>query len=416
MFFYLARQPILNRHQQLYGYELLFRDGENNAFPHIDDDIATSSLIQNTELHHTMAEITGDFPAFINFAEGGILGGLPKLLSPSDVFIEVLESVSPTPEVIKTLHSLHQQGYRIALDDYNFDPLWTNIFDCLSIIKVDLQAYTQRQLQVLKYQIRDYDIELLAEKVETQVEFKNALEDGFSYFQGYFFSQPELIKRRKISPTKLACTDLLAETARADFDFRRMSTILQRDVALSYRLLRFVNAAAFGLREKVTSLQQAVTFLGANEVNRFVTLAVTAALTDDKPNALIRLCITRARFCELVAMHHQHPNVDGRQAFLVGLFSLLDAMFDETLEVALQRLNLTDNIEHALLHRKGVLAFYLGLIDSYEKAHWRKIEAIANRLNIAHEDIAKMYLSASEWAHKVVPHNSPDTHSGKLTS
>ena len=406
MFFYLARQPILNRHQQLYGYELLFRDGESNAFPNIDDDVATNSLIQNTELQHTLAEITDRLPAFINFAQGGILAGLPQLLNPAGVVIEVLESVQPTPEVLAKLRSLHEQGYRIALDDYNFDHQWTAIFDCLWMIKVDLQAHTQRQLQVLKYQIRDYQIELLAEKVETQEEFKLALEDGFSYFQGYFFSRPELIKRRKISPTKAACTELLAETARPDFDFRRMAIILQRDVALTYRLLRFVNAAAFGLREKVTSLQQAVIFLGANEVNRFVTLAVTAALTDDKPNELIRLCITRARFCELIALHHQKPKVDSHQAFLVGLFSLLDAMFDEELEIALQRLNLTENIERALLHRKGILAFYLGLIDSYEKTHWRKVEAISRRLKIDHEDIAKIYLQASEWAHEIVPPDS----------
>ncbi|MCC5880127.1 MAG: HDOD domain-containing protein [Idiomarina sp.] len=405
MFFYLARQPILDRNQKLYGYELLFRDGESNAFPNIDDDVATSSLIQNTELQHTLAEITGHLPAFINFAEGGILTHLPKLLDPAGVVIEVLESVRPTPEVKTQIRELHLQGYRIALDDYNFDPDWLDVFDCLTMIKVDLQAHTLRQLQVLKYQVRDYPIELLAEKVETQQEFHDALEDGFSYFQGYFFSRPELIKRRKISPTKAACTELLAETARPDFDFRRMAVILQRDVALSYRLLRFVNAAAFGLREKVTSLQQAVIFLGANEVNRFVMLAVTAALTDDKPNELIRLCITRARFCELLAMHHQQPRIDSHQAFLVGLFSLLDAMFDEDLESALQRLNLTDNIERALLHRKGVLAAYLGLIDSYEKTHWRKVEAISSRLNIHHEDIAKIYLQATEWAQEIVPND-----------
>ncbi|RUO34756.1 EAL and HDOD domain-containing protein [Aliidiomarina soli] len=403
MFFYLARQPILDRHQKLYGYELLFRDGESNAFPDIDADIATSTLIQDSELQHTLSEITDHCPAFINFARGGLLTSLPTLLNPMEVYIEVLENVEPTPEVLTRIRELRNLGYHIALDDYRFQSEWLEVFDCISIIKVDLQAYTFRQLQALKYQVRDYNIELLAEKVETQEQFNDALEDGFSYFQGYFFSRPELIKRRRINPTKAACTELLAETTREEFDFRRMTVILQRDVALSYRLLRFVNAAAFGLREKVTSLQQAVVFLGAAEVNRFVTMAVTAALTDDKPNELIRLSITRARFCELVAEYHQQPKVQPNQAFLVGMFSLLDAMFDEDLETAIRRINLSPAITQALTQRRGLLAFYLGLIRCYEEAHWRKVEAIARRLQIAHNEIARMYLQASEWAQEIIP-------------
>lgn len=402
MFFYLARQPILDREQKLYGYELLFRDGESNAFPDIDDNIATSQLIQNSELQHTLSEITDRQLAFINFAQGGLLTALPTLLPPDQVYIEVLESVQPTAPIRQRIRELHQAGYRIALDDYNFDPEWLELFDCVSLIKVDLQSYTHRKLQILKYQIRHYNIQLLAEKVETIEQFNQALDDGFEYFQGYFFSKPELIRRRKISPTKAACTELLAETSRRDFDFQRMAIILQRDVALSYRLLRFVNAAAFGLRKKVTSLQQAVIFLGAEEVNRFVTLAVTAALTDDKPNELIRLSITRARFCELIAQHDSRQ-IDANQAFLVGLFSLLDAMFDEQLEIAIRRLNLAQPIVRALLMRRGVLAFYLGLITSYENAHWNKVERIARYLNIEHHTIAQFYLQASEWAHEVLP-------------
>lgn len=407
MFFYLARQPILDAQQQLVGYELLFRDGERNAFPNIDDDVATTSLIQNTQLHHSLSEITGNLPAYINFAEASLTGNIAALLDPKDVVIEVLENVQPTAKVKAAIRALHEKGYRIALDDYNFAPEWEEIYGCLSLIKVDLQAYTTRKLQVLKYQLRDHEVALLAEKVETQEQFQQAVEDGFSYFQGYFFSQPEMIKRRRISPTKAACTELLAESARDDFDFQRMAVILQRDVALSYRLLRFVNAAAFGLREKVTSLHQAVVFLGANEVNRFVTMAITAALTDDKPNELIRMSITRGRFCELISAQHG-SHVPSHQAFIVGLFSLLDAMFDEPLEVALKRLNLSNTLTQALLERKGVLAFYLALITSYENAQWRRVEALAKRLQLSHESIAQTYLSATEWSSGIIPHDQPN--------
>ncbi|MBA3987737.1 EAL and HDOD domain-containing protein [Aliidiomarina maris] len=410
MFFYLARQPILDADLNLYGYELLFRDGEKNAFPNVDADIATTSLIQNTEMQHSLSEITGKLPAFINFAEGGLLNGMAEYLNPDDVVIEILESVKPTAEVRHAIKMLHKRGYRLALDDYDFAPEWLEIFPYLCMIKVDLQSYTHRKLQILKYQIRDYDIQLLAEKVENQAQFHEAVEDGFSFFQGYFFSRPEMIKRRHLNPTKAACTELLAESARTDFDFQRMAIILQRDVALSYRLLRFVNAAAFGLREKVTSLQQAVIFLGADEVNRFVTMAITATLADDKPNELIRMSIARARFCELISQRHG-ARVSAHQAFIVGLFSMLDAMFDEPLESALNRLNLSEPIVQALLHRKGPLAFYLGLIVSYEQAHWRKIEAISRRLNIPHSDIAELYLQASEWSSEIVP---PDSRKRRL--
>jgi EAL and modified HD-GYP domain-containing signal transduction protein len=401
MFFYLARQPILTRERTLYGYELLFRDGENNAFPNIDDDVATSNLIQNSQFQHTLGELTEHKLAFINFAEGGLLDSLPELLNPADVVVEILESVPPSDAVKSKIRSLKEAGYRIALDDYNFDPGWQELFPCIDIIKVDLLAYTHRKLQVLKYQIRDFDIQLLAEKVETELQFSEALEDGFEYFQGYFFAKPEMMKRRTLNPTKAACTELLAETARDDFDFRRMTIILQQDVALSYRLLRFVNAAAFGLRKKVTSLQQAVVFLGADEVNRFVTMAVTTALNDDKPNELIRMAIIRARFCELLAGIDTRQ-INGHQAFLVGLFSLLDAMFDEDMEHALNRLNLSTNIVNALLHRRGVLAFYLGIIQLYENAQWERVERIAKRLRVDDKRVAALYLEATEWAQSIV--------------
>lgn len=401
MFFYLARQPILTRERTLYGYELLFRDGEDNAFPDIDDDVATSKLIQNSQFQHTLGELTEHKLAFINFAEGGLLGSLPELLEPTDVVVEILESVHPTDAVKAKIRALKDAGYRIALDDYNFDPGWQELFPCIDIIKVDLLAYTHRKLQILKHQIRNFDIQLLAEKVETEAQFNDALEDGFVYFQGYFFARPEMLKRRTLNPTKAACTELLAETARSDFDFRRMTIILQQDVALSYRLLRFVNAAAFGLRKKVTSLQQAVVFLGADEVNRFVTMAVTAALNDDKPNELIRMAIIRARFCELLA-DYDTRQINGHQAFLVGLFSLLDAMFDENMEDALNRLNLSSSILEALLHRRGVLAFYLGIIQLYENAEWKRVDRIARRLNVDHEKVAELYLQATEWAKQIV--------------
>lgn len=404
MFFYLARQPILDTSQRLVGYELLFRDGERNAFPNIDDDVATTSLIQNTQLHHSISDITGNVPAYINFAEATLTGDIPTLLNPSEVVIEVLENVAPTGKVKASIRELHQQGYRIALDDYNFAPEWEEIFPCLSMIKVDLQNFTSRKLQILKYQIRDYDIALLAEKVETRDQFDQALEDGFTLFQGYFFSQPEMIKRRRISPTKAACTELLAESARRDFDFQRMAEILRRDVALTYRLLRFVNTAAFSLRQKITSLHQAVVFLGAKEVNRFVSMAMMAALTDDKPNELLRLSIARGRFCELISEHHGE-RVPGHQAFIVGLFSLLDAMFDEPLSDALQRLNLSPTLTEALLDRKGILAFYLALISSYENAQWRRVDALAKRLHLSHDDIASTYLQATEWSSMTIPND-----------
>lgn len=404
MFFYLARQPILDTNQRLVGYELLFRDGERNAFPNIDDDVATTSLIQNTQLHHSISDITGNVPAYINFAEATLTGDIPTLLDPNEVVIEVLENVSPTAEVKASICALHQQGYRIALDDYNFEPEWEEVFRYLTLIKVDLQAFTSRKLQILKYQIRDYDIALLAEKVETREQFEQAKDDGFTLFQGYFFSQPEMIKRRRISPTKAACTELLAESARPEFDFQRMTAILQRDVALTYRLLRFVNAAAFSRRKKITSLHKAVVFLGAKEVNRFVSMAMMDALTDDKPNELLRLSIARGRFCELIS-ERQGERVPSHQAFIVGLFSLLDAMFDEPLSDALQRLNLSRTITDALLDRKGILAFYLALISSFESAQWKRVEALAKRLQLSHEDIASTYLQATEWSSMVIPHD-----------
>ncbi|MCC5856441.1 MAG: HDOD domain-containing protein [Idiomarina sp.] len=397
MFFYIARQPILNREKKLFAYELLFRNGKSNAFPDISADVATASLIENSQLQHSVNEITDKHRAFINFTEKGLLDELPTFLPKDDIVVEVLETVTPSKEVFASLTVLKDKGYTLALDDYDFNPAWESILPIIDIIKVDLKASTRDQVMNLFSVAQKHDIRLLAEKVETYQEFQDCLTDGFDYFQGYFFARPEIVQKRSLAPNQLIYTQLMKACSEPEIDFDTVSQLMSRDVGLTYKLMRYVNAPAIGAGRRIESLKQAVVYLGEAQIKKFVAVIAAAQLGAHKPSELVRLSVVRARMCELLA-ERSNVLIDADKAFITGMFSILDAILDEPLKDVVARIQLSPDISNALLERKGPLAFCLGTVMFYEKANWEKVSQVAKRLGVSEDDIPEMYLSALNWA------------------
>ena len=394
---YVARQPVFNKNKRLYGYELLFRDGLSNAFPDIDGDTATSKLLSNSFFSIGMNQLTSGKTAFINFPQSLLLKKVPMMFPSEKMIVEVLEDVDPTEQVISACNEIAKAGYSLALDDFVFKNEIRPLIELADIIKIDFMLTPIDEIQKIVNRFERKNIKLLAEKIETYEEFENALSMGFLYFQGYFFSKPEIISGKEIAPYKITLLQIVGEANKKDCSFEKLEKLINRDVSISYKLLRYINSAFFKRAREISSIKHAIVLLGEMEVKRFISMVATAELASDKPDELVRASIIRARMCELLGLH-SHNGADISELFLMGLFSLIDAMLDNNMEDIMQSLPLSKNIKQALLEEKGDLADYLKLVSSYESANWETFSSIISNINVDEKKFPEFYQEAVSWA------------------
>ena len=398
MYFFAARQPILDRDRKLFAYELLFRDSVDNVFPDIDADEATTKMIEASNFSLELSEFTGNKPAFINFTLETLSKGYPETLSTKDVVIEILETVKPGKKLLKICQTLHEKGYIIALDDYIHERAWRHFYPFIKIIKIDWKDTTLETIKEIKNAIIDFPhIKLLAEKVETYAEYHQALELDFELFQGFFFAKPEMVKTKSLSPSQVAMAELLYETSKDDLDITDIASVFERDITLSYKLLRYANSPIFRRGNEISSIKQALVILGTAEFKRFLGLMFATSVNPDKPSELINSAMTRAKFCELEAKNIT-PAIDTSIAFLTGLLSLIDAIVDEDLESILSKLPLAQEIKDTLLTRKGVMAELIKLVEFIEHAQWDQTNIAMETLGLDKAMAVSNYNQAITWA------------------
>ena len=398
MYFYAARQPILDVNKKLFAYELLFRDSIDNVFPDVDGDEATSKMIEASKFNMGISEFTSNKPAFINFTLETLAQGYPEMLTNDEVVVEILETVKPGKKLLGLCSDLHSKGYTIALDDYEHQNVWSHFYPFINIIKIDIQQTTFEEINTIIDAIKDHPhIDLLAEKVETYQEYEQAQQLGFKYFQGFFFAKPEMVKTKSLSPSQLAMAELLYETSKPELDLASITSVFERDVTLSYKLLRYANSAIFKRRNEVSTIKQALVMLGSGELKRFLGLMFAVTANPDKPTELIKLAMTRAKFCELVA-HDMNDKLDDSIAFLTGLLSMIDAILDEELEGILAKLPLAAEIKEPLLTGKGSMAAIIKLVEFIEHAQWDKTNIVMEKLKLDKEQAVKHYNEALVWA------------------
>ncbi|MDI4652527.1 MULTISPECIES: EAL and HDOD domain-containing protein [Pseudoalteromonas] len=400
MYFYAARQPILDKEKKLVGYELLFRDGVDNVFPDIDGDEATSRLIEGSQFNFGLEDLTDNKPAYINFTLETLQKGYPLLLGKEQVVVEILETIQPGKRLLALVKDLKDRGYTLALDDYIHQPVWRHFYPFIDMIKIDFLTADKESIEAVIEAIKPHPhIKLLAEKVETYEKYQLALEMGFSYFQGFFFSKPEMVQSKTLPPSEMALAELLYETSSMDLNLKKITEVFERDVNLSYKLLRYSNSAAFKRRAEISTIKQALIVLGSEEIKRFLSLLFAAQVSADKPAELIRLSLTRARFAELLAISHGKLRDTG-MAFLTGMMSLMDAILDEDMPSVMGKLPLTNEIKGALLHGEGLLATYLSLVKFYEQADWDNAKEIQQQLGLKPEEVPDAYHDALSWSNE----------------
>ncbi|ALS97735.1 EAL and HDOD domain-containing protein [Lacimicrobium alkaliphilum] len=398
MAFFAARQPILNREKQLVAYELLFRDSLENVFPDVCDEQATSKMIEGLQFNLGMDKLTEDKLAFINFTQDTLLNGYPMLLPKEFVVVEILETVTPSRKLLEACKELKQHGYTIALDDYEHKGVWKHFYPYTDIIKIDYQVTQVDEIRLIKDAIKDFPhIKLLAEKVETHNEYHQAMELGFEYFQGYFFSKPEVMRSRTLDPSQMTVAQLMSALAEPEPDIPAITEVFQGDVHLSVKLLRYAQSPIFKRRNEISNIKQAIVLLGLQELRRFVSVLFTAQFVDRKPPALTVMSLVRARFCELISTMPGEQATENA-AFLTGLLSLLEGMLDAPLAELLDNLPISQVIKDALIKGEGRLAEYLLLIEAFEQASWQSAKKQCNRMGVNIDKVTRHYLDAVRWA------------------
>ena len=394
---FIARQPIFDRHLEVQAYELLFRSGLENVFPHADLDHASAKVIADSLLLPRLDSVSCGKQSFINVTRELLLRDHISVLPPGTTVIELLESIKSDRQVLETCRHLKGMGFRLALDDFSYSPGCEPLLDLVDIVKVDVVASDIAERAAIAHRLQPRGITLLAEKVETKEVYWETLRLGYQLFQGYFFARPTIISGRDIPASKRSYLQLLREIHVPDLDYRAICDIVEREVALSYKLLRYINSAAFGRGGSVSSIWHALLFLGVREIKRWASVIALAGIASEEPGELISLAVQRGRFCELLAPPARLAS-RASDLFLIGLFSLIDAILEYPLPEILEEIPIAADAKAALLGEPGPMHDVLELVIAYTVGNWPIVGACTNRLGISEDILPDLYESAIRWS------------------
>jgi len=391
---YAARQPILTADQQVYGYELLFRDSLENSFTSNDPDAASRHVLDSSILMGLDVLCDGR-RAFINCTRDLLLRGYVTLLPPNQTAVEILETVQPDELVISTCRRLKDSGYLIALDDFAENDSREPLVEVADVIKIDMRTTSIDACAAIVKRYANPRRRLLAEKTETREEFQAARKAGFSYFQGYFFRKPEIVQAREIPANRINYLRLLQAISQPEADPRKIEEILKGEASLCYRLLRYLNSPIFGFRQEVKSVRHALTILGDREMRRWIRLVTTLTAGQNKPTDLILTALTRARFCELISTKVNHGSSD---LFLVGLLSVMDAILEMPMGLVLDGIAVEPDTRAVLLGEQCSLTPIYDLMLAQEAGEWSESERLSEQLHLPGTFAADVHWSAMQWA------------------
>lgn len=386
----IGRQEILDGQLGIYAYELLFRGRDFDLATKEGASGATAQIITDTLLEVGLNAVVGDAKAFINFTAQNLREKIPLYLPKDRVVVEVLEDVAVDLRIINNLKEIKVAGYTLALDDFEMHQEWEPLLELADIVKLDVLARPVEDTLAMIKKLKKYNVTLLAEKVETNELYELFREAGCELFQGFFFNKPKTVAGRRLGINQLAAIKLLTKVNDPDVSFDELATIISQDAGLSFKLLRYINSAFFGLPNKIDSLPNAVSYLGLNEVRRWVNILTLTSLSG-KPGVQFQQALVRGKMCELVAKSCGEPSGN---LFLIGMLSCIDAILDIPIEHALEQIPVGAVTVSAILSREGVAGSILADVISYEQ--WKLTDANFQNSNMY--DLGRFYLESIGWA------------------
>lgn len=398
----VARQPILaaDDTHELLGYELRFRDNSLfGAFADVDDSQATSEVVSHALLTLGIDRVVGDSKAFIAFPHRLLLDRTPLVLPSNKTILAVGPDAyreHPAGDVAATLAAYAERGYEVALKDFRYAPGIEPVLDIADYVKIDLASHSETARGVLLPMLRRHDLRVVAVNIDNEEARDVMVASGADYVEGFFFSEPRIVEGAELPGFKVAYLQLMRKAYSLDVDFDELAEIVKSDVALSYKLLRYINSAAMGVRQEVDSVTRALTLLGVDQIRRWVGLATVSGLVDPRPRELAVLCATRARFCEHLGERLRVAS--SHNAFSLGMFSLLPAMLGRTMAESLADVSVSDDVAAALHGASSPLRDLLDACIAYERGDWDRVSQLSADRGWPETELIGAYLQALEWA------------------
>lgn len=391
---FIARQGIYDESGKTIAYELLYRNSMENSYDsQVEDEVSTYKVIENIS-SFGLDILTNKKRAFVNFSEALIKKDIATLLPMENVVIEVLETVSPSQEIIDKLLFLKDLGYCIALDDVTYFEQILKFVGAIEIVKIDFLLSTKEDRKNIAYVCNKYNIDMLAEKVETADELREAKELGCVFFQGYYYSKPSIFLGKDIAVKNTSIFMLLIELIKDEYDIDKVEYIIKTDVALTYKFLKFINSSYFNFVQEIKSIKQAIMLIGREELRKWLSIlsvAEMSSVNDGYANSII----IRAKFCEEIAKTIHCGNETS--AFMVGLFSNIHLMIEKDINYVVNELPLNYEIKNALLGEQNVLRDILDLAFAYENMNGSKITEMRKKMGISEGLLWRLYSKSIEW-------------------
>ena len=413
MDYFLARQPIFKKDLSVYAYELLFRNNpnENNctlksneSIPNISNydtgDQATSNVLINSYLAADFDSFSHGKKVFINFTKNLIIDESPMIFPIRSLVVELLETISPDSVLIEKCKNLKKKGYTLALDDYVHERDKENpLIDIVDILKVDFLDNSKQEISHIAQLYKNKPIKLLAEKVESAEILQFAINEGFEYFQGYFFSKPTMVSGKSLHSDNKSFLLILNELYNPEPDFDKISNIIQTDISLSYKLLRLVNSAAYYKACEIKSIKQATMMLGIKKLKNWTLLLMLVDAGKNKPAELVRISIIRGSLLESISKHTPYRNMSS-EFFLMGLFSMIGLIMDSPIEELLKDLPLSNLVKDALMGKDNPYKKIYDIVLLYEKAEFNEVYRMTSEMNIPSNVLSKYYKDSISFAHE----------------
>jgi EAL and modified HD-GYP domain-containing signal transduction protein len=393
----IAHQAIVDKRRAVFGYELFDRSvGADEHSARTDAQMLFNALSTGSE-----GSLGARTVYFVNCTHDSLAGGHLDLVSPEKVVLEIpplpISQVEQIQTRLPALQEMHKRGFKLAMDYSALTKSYESWLALAAFIKFDLTILKREAVaSFVKLAQAKTQATLIAEKVETAEQYEALSALGVGLFQGYWFAKPVLLEGQTIRPGQahiLRLINLVRKQASTD----EIEEIFKHDPTLSFNLLRFINSAGFGLRTEVTSFRHAVMLLGLNRLFKWAALLLTTSNAGNTPAAVGSTAVLRGRLMELLAQQSLTPE-ESDNAFVVGVFSLLDTMLGVSMEAALASLTLPAMVTDALLHRTGPLAAYLELTLACENNDDEGFARTSEQLGLSGVQVNMAHLEALAWA------------------
>lgn len=394
---YVARQAIFNNKKKVIAYELLFRDSTVNAFSNSDSSGATLKLIKNSFSVIGLDQLTSGKKAFINFDYNLIKSGIIETLPKELIIVEILETVVPNKEIIEACKILKGKGYTLALDDFEYSDDYKDLFKYIDIIKVDFIITKDIERKNIIKRVNNKNIKFLAEKVETEEEYLEAISYGYSFFQGYFFCKPTIISGQEILAYNFTYLKLINELNSDEVNLNYVEHLIKSDISLSYKLLKLVNSAHYGFKTGITSIRQTIVLIGAKDLKRWLFIITLQSIDEKETDEIIKMSLIRAVFGELLIKKTKHKN-EYFEMFLTGLFSMIDVLLSRPMKEVIKELPISKEAKEALMGKENVLSEILKLVIHYERGSWNEVNLLIDKNQLDKDQVSSSYLEALKWS------------------